>query len=425
MNLKNGRIFGKVKKYCSALTAFFLITAMVPCALWAGENPQDQAVPNDTVFVANVASTGDGAVTVPVSQQIQTDHKEQIPQNSDQFKYQLTNSGQLEDSGYTVNQDEDYQISGLDEDGSLTLKGDDAAANVQIKFQHAGVYRFTLKPVPEFHSAYVLDTTAYTLRFYVKNVDGGLKVSVTAQKSTDGSKASTVEFQNTFAPVMMDPPVSKKVVNEDGTPASSSDTFTFEVKPDQNGFPLPEGAENGVKRVQIQGSGRTEIGKIYFIQPGTYSYSLSEVQPGPVVSRYQYDQSIYRYTFTVTRASQDANDGSLKVAWTASNQNGNVVASGEGLQAAASDIVTFTNTLLKADVVPEDRTSESETDKPETEESETEKPKTPETNNNNNSSNNGVKTGDQTPIALYLSLAGAALVVIMIGLAVIRKRKRS
>ena len=75
----------------------------------------------------------------------------------------------------------------------------------------------TLKPVPEFHSAYVLDTTAYTLRFYVKNVDGGLKVSVTAQKSTDGSKASTVEFQNTFAPVMMDPPVSKKVVNEDGT----------------------------------------------------------------------------------------------------------------------------------------------------------------------------------------------------------------
>ena len=50
--------------------------------------------------------------------------------------------------------------------------------------------------------------------------------------------------------------------------------------------------------------------------------------------------------------------------------------------------------------------------------------KTPETNNNN-SSNNGVKTGDQTPIALYLSLAGVALVVIMIGLVVIRKRKRS
>ena len=398
-----------MKKIISLLAVIVLAATMLSSVVFA------ESVP--TVNVSN----NNGAVTFSVSSSFTGTGS--IPESGKTASFSFVKSGVSEEGGYSVNLDSDYSIEGIGSDGTFSIAGD-GSKDITVKFLHAGVYVFTLKENTDYQDAFVYDKSVYTLRFYVKNVDGGLEATVTAQKGTDESKSSAVEFQNSFAPVVVDPAFSKKVVNEDGTPASSSDTFTFEFKPDQNGYPLPDGSESGVKKVQIQGSGSTEIGQISFVKTGTYSYSLSEVQPGPVVSRYQYDQSIYRYTFTVTRASQDANDGSLKVAWTASNQNGNVVASGEGLQAAGSDIVTFTNTLLKADVVPEDRTSESETDKPETEESETEKPKTPETNNNN-SSNNGVKTGDQTPIALYLSLAGVALVVIMIGLVVIRKRKRS
>lgn len=369
------------------------------------------------------ADNKDGAVTFSVSSSFTGTGT--IPDSGKTASFSFTKSPVTEEGGYSVNLDSDYTIEGVGEDGAFSITGD-GSKDITAVFQHAGVYVFTLKETTEYHDAFVYDQSVYTLRFYLKNVDDGLKVSVTAQKSSDGSKVSSVEFRNSFAPVVVDPPVSKKVINEDGTPAASSDTFTFEVKPDQNGFPLPEGSENGVKKVQIQGSGRTEIGQISFMQTGTYSYYLSEVQPTELVSRYRYDQSIYCYTFKVFRASQDEGNGSLKVSWTASDQNGNVVDSGEGLPAAESDIITFTNTLIKGSTETESRKeSESETKKIETEEIETEKPKTTVSGNENNSSNNGVKTGDQTPIALYLGLAGAALAVIIIGFAAIRKRKKS
>ena len=408
--MSNLRSMNVMKKIISLLAVIVLTATMLSSVAYA------ESVP--TVNVSNK----DGEVTFSVSSSFKGTGT--VPDSGKTASFSFAKSDVTEAGGYSVNLDSDYSIEGVGADGTFSITGD-GSNDIAVKFQHAGVYVFTLKETTAYQDAFVYDKSVYTLRFYVKNVDGGLEATVTAQKGMDESKSSAVEFQNSFAPVVVDPAFSKKVVNEDGTPASSSDTFTFEFKPDQNGYPLPDGSESGVKKVQIQGSGSTEIGQISFVKTGIYSYSLSEVQPTELVNRYKYDQSIYRYTFKVSRASQDEGNGSLKVSWTASDVNGNVVGSGEGLQAAGSDIITFTNTLIKTGIESESRKeSESETKKIETEESETEKPKTPETNNNN-SNNNGVKTGDQTPIALYVSLAAAALAVIIIGLVVIRKRKRS
>ena len=53
-----------------------------------------------------------------------------------------------------------------------------------------------------------------------------------------------------------------------------NDCFTFELEPLDPGFPMPEGAERGMKEVTIRGEGEASFGVITFEQPDVYRYRV-------------------------------------------------------------------------------------------------------------------------------------------------------
>ena len=124
------------------------------------------------------------------------------------------------------------------------------------------------------------------------------------------------------APAASDPPVYKTVT---GNPSKDA-TFSFTLTPENAAYPMPEGSENGVKTTSITGSGSSEFGEISFTAPGTYTYTVAEVQGN--AGGYTYDTNTHSIKYTVT----DNGDGTLSV-----------VRSIDGVEGAADSAVSFTN----------------------------------------------------------------------------------
>ena len=105
----------------------------------------------------------------------------------------------------------------------------------------------------------------------------------------------TVKNYHQAAPdrVMSDPPVQKVVT---GNPATDA-TFTFQMKALTDGAPMPEGSEDGVKTVQITGSGSYEFGEMWYDKAGEWVYEISEVNDG--IEGYTYDDTVYTLTVKV------------------------------------------------------------------------------------------------------------------------------
>lgn len=98
-----------------------------------------------------------------------------------------------------------------------------------------------------------------------------------------------------------DPPVRKTV---EGSPSVPS-VFTFELAPASNtagysvsDMPMPEGSENGIRRVSVTGEGEAEFGQMTFTKAGTYVYRVREIDDG--IEGYAYDGSVYLMTYTVS-----------------------------------------------------------------------------------------------------------------------------
>ena len=360
-----------MKKIISLLAVIMLTATMLSSVVFA------ESVP--TVNVSN----NNGAVTFSVSSSFTGTGS--IPESGKTASFSFAKSGVSEEGGYSVNLDSDYSIEGIGADGTFSIAGD-GSKDITVKFLHAGVYVFTLKETTAYQDAFVYDDSVYTLRFYVKNESSGLNASMTAETESSSEKKNAVTFVNKYAPATYDPPVSKKVVDADGNVVASNDTFTFKITADKNGWPLPEGAENGVDYATIKGAGTTEFGTITFTKAGTYSYTITEVKPESTKdfkNDYKWDMREVTYTYTVSRAGTGALDGTLKVERTDVDKN----------------TAEFTNVIKKAETEPE--TVETET---------------PETNEHNS-----VKTGDDNPIMLYLVLMAAMAAVICV---VVVERKK-
>ncbi len=112
---------------------------------------------------------------------------------------------------------------------------------------------------------------------------------------TTGSAENGYTITNTHIAkpdaVTSDPPVQKVV---QGNPATAA-TFTFQMKAVTEGAPMPEGSADGVKTVQITGSGSYEFGVMTYTEAGEWVYEITELNGG--VEGYTYDTS--KYTLTV------------------------------------------------------------------------------------------------------------------------------
>lgn len=392
----------KARQGNAVLLSCLLLAVFMALPAFAGESTNSKEAAGtdagssshaaDSVRTVSTGSGEDGAsVSFSITQSfLKPDGIQTVPQTGSVCTYSLNVSDEDTLDGYLVNGDEDYSItyqqdgqdvSALDTD--FQLSGDQAEQSFQADFQHAGVYVFTLKQTTQTVDAFIYDRTVYTLRFFVKNEpSGGLTAVLTAETAvSDAASSGTgsaekasvkkeqISYENTYAPAITDPPVAKKVTGENGEIKDTGDTFTFELKPDKTGWPLPEGANGGAMTLSLKGNTSGEFGNIVFVQAGTYTYSVAETNKTDT-SKYQYDDNTYKYTYTVERINpDDPDDGSLKV-----------------VREGGTDPVTFTNIVKNP---------------------ETEKP-----GNGGNGGSGNVKTGDTTPVLTYMVLLIAAVCVI-------------
>jgi pilin isopeptide linkage protein len=263
---------------------------------------------------------------------------------------------------------------------TFTITGTGEASIGPIIFPQAGRYAYGISHVTAAQPGYTYDQEVYTLEIFVKEDLASAVVAYTK----DGNKASEIRFEHAYSHgplpsdpgAMADPPVVKTV---SGSPAKAS-TFTFRLTAGNLTNPMPAGSANGVKTLQITGSGRGEFGTWSYTAEGTYYYTVSEVNDG--ANGYTYDTTVY----TITDAVK-AVDGKLVVT--------RVVTNGEKKQVTS---LSFINTYA-----PEGG-GKTPSEKP----------------------NLGPKTGDESQSALYIALfcaAGAAALGSIAYLLACRRRK--
>jgi len=178
---------------------------------------------------------------------------------------------------------------------TFSIAGNADFAIGPLTFPRPGKYGYAIRHVSAPRPGYTYDQTIYTLEIYAKN-DG--TYSVVAIKDGIG-KQSGVEYRHSYEDrtsdpaLMVDPPVVKTVIGTPRTP----ETFTFQLAAGDPSNPMPAGAKDGVKTLQIKGSGSGEFGTWIYTKPGIYFYTVSEVNTG---SRdYDYDATVYTIADTV------------------------------------------------------------------------------------------------------------------------------
>ena len=159
-----------------------------------------------------------------------------------------------------------------------------------LTFNSSGVYNYDLRGVTQAMEGYVLDYQVYSIRV---TVSWDLKATVIVHDKA-GYKVGELSFTQMYSPppipggvVAVDPPVKKIVI---GHPAHN-DTFTFRLTAIDPTHPMPVGSTNGIKQIQIVGTGEKDFGSWEYLVPGTYRYMISEVNGG--LSDYRYDTTAY------------------------------------------------------------------------------------------------------------------------------------
>ena len=166
-----------------------------------------------------------------------------------------------------------------------------------IVFNQQGNFKYEVyQVVDNAKPGYVYDRQVYTVEV---RVNANLEVEITI-KNSSGVKVTGIVFDNyvellaTDPKLMADPPVMKTV---SGHPKTAG-TFTFALTALDPKNPMPAGSSNGVKKIQITGSGSGEFGQWSYNRAGVYYYTITEENTGE--SGYKYDAAVYTITDTVT-----------------------------------------------------------------------------------------------------------------------------
>ncbi len=208
-----------------------------------------------------------------------------------------------------------------EQEAKLTFAGTGKQSFPAISFDEPGDYRYTLEQEISDTTVCWIDETKYEIlvRVFVNDQDNSLYVVFT--DATGENKAEEFKFVNSvYEPCIIDPPVLKKVVDENGNVVEDTvGTFTFRLEAigtDSNTAPMPDDGRGGSKDLVLTGATNylregdfgplyqdskgtiSEFGEIRYFETGTWEYQVSEVSAS---DGYQVDDEIYNLKMEVTR----------------------------------------------------------------------------------------------------------------------------
>ena len=236
-------------------------------------------------------------VDPPVSKKVVDESGKQVDDDTT-FTFQMTA------------QDSSYPMPSGSSNGTkrATVVGSGAVEFGIMKFTEPGTYSYKLSEIGNSaDSTHTYSTDVYTIEFTVTKGEGKLeaKQKIIKNSSTEVAKAEFVNIKkdDTYDPVLVDPPVSKRVVDKNGNKVSDNTTFNFQMTALDKDNPMPPGSSNGIKRASVVGSGAVEFGIMKFTEPGTYSYKLSEIG-NSADTTHTYSTDVYTIQFTVTKGEK-------------------------------------------------------------------------------------------------------------------------
>lgn len=176
---------------------------------------------------------------------------------------------------------------------TVQITGEGNISFGQISYTELGEYHYTISEAAGSNPRYSYDQTVYSANVQVawKDKVGGEMTATLYLAKEDGiCKQEKALFTNQYTmpvPVSIDPPV-QKVVNGSSAVA---EIFIFRFAADSTAAPMPNGSTGGVKDFSRVGPGQAEAGIVTFTEPGTYRYTISEVNGG--LAHCTYDKTVY------------------------------------------------------------------------------------------------------------------------------------
>ena len=197
----------------------------------------------------------------------------------------------------------------------LAGETDATATFGEIEFIKAGTYTFQILEVKESEEGITYDETEWTLTVTIRDTDNELVVEkyeyATAAEQGESSEAAFnattlkvdrevaktekgAEFTNPYKPAEVEVTIHGAKVVENNPP--TADRFDFELKADDESYPMPE-----TPNAHTHGTQTFEIGPITFTKAGVYTYKVNEV----ITDNYLYTFDTRVYTVTVTVVDTD------------------------------------------------------------------------------------------------------------------------
>ena len=186
---------------------------------------------------------------------------------------------------------------------SLKLQNPDADGGEvdfgKIVFSARGVYEYTITESGDYPGVENDQNPIRNIKVSVGDFGSGRFLALVS--------GDELEFTNTFKPYSTEGRIElDKIIS--GTPPASAANFEFNLKAEEpgTGQPMPDGSFSDSEIVMLVGEGHTAFEPIHFTEPGTFNYTLEEVNDG--LRGYTYDPSVYTISFTVKQSEDSLYD---------------------------------------------------------------------------------------------------------------------
>lgn len=202
--------------------------------------------------------------------------------------------------------------------GTVTNDTDGVISFGQFSFDAEGEYRYQVTEINEGKGGYSYDGAIYTVVFTVSDdpETGSLVATPTIYqgKDTTGAIVDAITFANGYQPESVTTPTNatfsgtKSVTEEHGGFTLEAGQFSFTMTstsaPDGVGAPAPS---NG-STVSNAEDGSFDLGTLTFVEPGEYTYTVTEDKPTQGIDGITYSSEVYTLYFNVVD-----NNGQLEI----------------------------------------------------------------------------------------------------------------